>query len=78
MSDKISFEKAMERLEEVVKSLEAGSVPLDKSLELFEEGTALIKKCTTLLDEAEKKVVLLTKDENGEPSESEFVVEESK
>lgn len=72
MSEKMTFEKAIGRLDEVVKLLEAGDAPLDKSLALFEEGTSLIKECSKLLDEAEQKVVLLTMGENGEPEEIEF------
>lgn len=72
MAEKITFEKAIGRLDEVVKLLEAGDAPLDKSLALFEEGTALIKECSKLLDEAEQKVVMLTKDSQGNPQEEEF------
>ena len=58
---KISFETAMGRLEEIVKLLERGEAPLEKSLELFEEGTRLMKICGKILDEAEQKVLALTK-----------------
>ena len=50
-----SFEEAMARLETIVRSLEKGDAPLDQSLTMFEEGTALIRTCTRLLDEAEQK-----------------------
>ena len=63
MSDNInnpSFEDAMARLEEIVKYLEGGNAPLDKSLELFEEGVALVKLCNKKLDSAEQKVRFLT------------------
>lgn len=56
----ISFEDAMLRLEEIVKYLESGSAPLDKSLEVFEEGVALVKLCNQKLDSAEQKVRFLT------------------
>lgn len=72
MAEKITFEKAIGRLDEVVKLLEAGDAPLDQSLALFEEGTGLIKKCSQMLDAAEQKVVLLTQNQNGEPEEAEF------
>lgn len=55
-----SFEEAMTRLEEIVKYLEGGNAPLDKSLELFEEGVALVKLCNGKLDSAEQKVRFLT------------------
>lgn len=67
-----TFEESMARLEEIVKALEKGDCPLDDALGLFTEGTELIKKCGTILDEAEQKVVKLRKGEDGEPIESLF------
>lgn len=61
MAKKFVFEEALTRLEEIVNQLSKGDAPLDKSLELFEEGTALIKKCGQALDKAEQKVELLVK-----------------
>jgi len=71
------FEEAMARLEAIVKSLEKGDAPLDQSLALFEEGTALIRTCGKLLDEAEQKVVRLKKGPDGEPIELPFDEEEA-
>lgn len=68
----ISFEQSMERLDAIVKQLEKGEAPLGESLKLFEEGTALIAACGKMLDEAEQKVVMLKKGENGEPAEMPF------
>lgn len=68
----LSFEQSMERLDAIVKQLEKGEAPLNESLKLFEEGTALIAVCSKMLDEAEQKVVALKKGENGEPAESPF------
>lgn len=56
----ISFEKAMERLEELVAKLEDGKAPLDQSLKLFEEGVKLVEICKKQLDEAEQRVKILT------------------
>lgn len=53
---KVSFEQAMDRLEEIVRQLEQGDAPLEEALSLFEEGSRLIKKCSTQLDKAEQKV----------------------
>lgn len=53
---KVSFEQAMDRLEEIVRQLERGDAPLEEALSLFEEGTRLVKKCSTQLDKAEQKV----------------------
>ena len=73
MSEKsMSFEKSMQRLDEIVKQMEQGNVPLEDALKLFEEGTTLVKTCSKQLDEAELKVVKLMKDSDGEPVEMEF------
>ena len=69
---KMSFEESIKRLDEIVKELEKGDVPLEKSLTLFEEGTQLIKSCGKLLDSAEQKVVKLQKGPDGEPVELPF------
>jgi exodeoxyribonuclease VII small subunit len=60
------FEEAMARLEELVKELESGDLPLDKSLEVFEEGIKLSRWCIKKLEEAERKVEILLKTEAGE------------
>ncbi len=68
----LSFEQSMQRLDEIVRLLEKGEAPLDESLALFEEGTALIAVCGKMLDSAEQKVVMLKKGENGGPIETPF------
>ena len=72
MNKELNYEEAAARLQEIVGSLEKGKLPLADSLTLFEEGTALIKRCTELLDEAEQKVVKLRKGADGEPEELPF------
>ena len=62
----MSFEQAMDRLEEIVKKLESGAAPLDESIALFSEGAELVKTCTAILDEAEQKVKILTESEKSE------------
>ncbi|MCL2223180.1 MAG: exodeoxyribonuclease VII small subunit [Oscillospiraceae bacterium] len=57
-----TFEQAVMRIDEIVKLLESGDAPLDKSLTYFEEGANLIKTCTTMLDEAEQKITKLQKE----------------
>ena len=71
-TEKMSYEEAVGRLQEIVTSLEKGNLPLADSLTLFEEGTALIKRCTELLEEAEQKVVKLRKGADGAPEELPF------
>ena len=65
-----TFEQALARLEEIVRGLENGSLPLDKSIELFEEGNALVKLCTEKLDTAEQKVKILTESATGVTEEN--------
>ena len=60
-----SFEDALKRLEEIVQKMESGDLPLEDSLGLFEEGVRLTRVCSQRLDEAEKKIEVLTKDEQG-------------
>ncbi len=67
-----TFEESMARLDEIVKMLEQGDRSLDEALALFEEGTALVKSCGKLLDEAEQKVIKLQKGSEGEPEEVPF------
>ena len=64
MSD-IKFEDALQRLERIVDQLEAGSLALEESLKVFEEGVGLARRCARYLDEAEKRIELLTRDESG-------------
>jgi exodeoxyribonuclease VII small subunit len=59
------FEDAMKELENIVKRLESGDLSLEESIKLFEEGVALSKYCSGKLEEAEKKVSILVKDEGG-------------
>ena len=70
--DGLSFEDALKRLEETVKALESGTVPLEESLKLFEEGVALVKLCNGKLDEAEQKVKILRKTADGEITEEDM------
>ena len=72
MEESKSFEAAMKRLEEIVRTMERGELPLEESLKLFEEGTALVRSCAKQLDEAEMKIVKLMKGPDGEPVEQEF------
>lgn len=73
---KLSFEQSLTRLEEIVRHLEKGDLPLNESLALFEEGTGLISACSNMLDEAEQKVMKLKKGPDREPIESPFEDEE--
>ena len=58
----VSFEDAFAQLEGIVRQLESGSLPLDASLELFEQGQRMAAFCSAKLDEAELKIQQLTAD----------------
>ena len=61
----ITFEAAMERLEEITRLLESGAEGLDESLKLYEEGISLIRLCTQKLESAEQSVKVLQMGEEG-------------
>ena len=60
-----SFEKALERLEEIASAMESGDLGLEKMVEAFEEGQKLVKLCSSKLNEVEKKIELLVKKADG-------------
>ena len=60
--EKMTYEKALAKLEKIVDQLEQGSIPLEKSLELYEEANELAVYCKNCLDNAEQRIVRLTKD----------------
>ncbi len=60
-----SFETSLHRLEQIVKKLEAGDLPLDDAMKLFEEGIQLSQQCQKQLEEAENKVEILLKKADG-------------
>jgi exodeoxyribonuclease VII small subunit len=59
------FEDALARLEEIVKELESGDLPLEQSLKMFEEGIKLSRICNKRLEDAERRVEILLKDKAG-------------
>ena len=65
MEKNIKFEEALEKLEEKVKLLESGNIPLDASLLAFEEAVRLVRVCNERLTEAERRVRLLTEGKDG-------------
>ena len=69
---KKTFEESMARLEEIVRTLEKGDGTLEESMALFEEGTKLVTAGAKLLDQAEQKVMRLSKGSDGAPVETPF------
>ena len=68
---KLSFERALEELETIVKRLEDGKVPLEESVTIYERGEALKRRCEELLRQAEARVDKITTDANGQPTGTE-------
>lgn len=62
---KLTFEQALEKLEQIVSDIEGGEVPLEKSIERYAEGIKLVKQCRSILDQAERKIQMLTQGEDG-------------
>ena len=75
---KQTFESAVKRLESIVHELESGDLTLDEALKKFQEGVKLSKLCSNKLDETEKKVSILLKDEEGNVRVEPFRDESSK
>ena len=63
---KLSFERAIEELETIVKRLEDGKVPLEESVAIYERGEALKRRCEELLRQAEARVEKITTDSSGQ------------
>ena len=70
-----TFEENMQRLEQIVRTMEKGDVSLDESLKLFQEGTKLVECCGKLLDEAELQVKKIVPNEGDGPVMEDFVDE---
>ncbi len=64
--EEMKFEEALSTLEKIVSSLENQTAPLDESISLYENGIALVKRCSKLLDEAQQKVGILSRNDAGE------------
>ena len=69
--DQLSFERAIEELETIVKRLEDGKVPLEESVAIYERGEALKRRCEELLRQAEARVEKITTDASGQVSGTE-------
>ena len=71
----MSFEDIMKSLESIANELESGKLNLDESVEKFEEGIKLSKKCNEILDKAEKKILMLVSGNENEVKEQDFNIE---
>ena len=70
-----SFEENMQRLEQIVRTMERGDVPLEESLKLFQEGTELVRSCGKLLDDAQLQIQKVMTAADGSPVMEDFIDE---
>lgn len=77
MAKKNNFEQSLEQLEHIVSELESGDLTLEESIKKFEEGMKLSKTCSQMLDETEKKIVMLIKEHDDRIVEKPFTEDES-
>lgn len=68
---RLPFERAMEELESIIKRLEGGQVPLEESVQIYERGEALKRRCEELLRQAEARVEKITLDASGKAAGTE-------
>ena len=66
--DQLSFEAALARLEEIVRALEKGEAPLDKSIELYQEGERLKRHCEARLRDAQARIEQIALGSDGQPT----------
>lgn len=71
----MTFEAAMQRLEEIVRTMEQGDVALEESLKLFQEGTQLVRTCSGLLENARQQIQKVVKGADGTPAMEDFIDE---
>ena len=67
-----TFEASMTRLEQIVRAMERGDVPLEESLKLFQEGTEVVRNCQKLLDDAQLQIKKIMTAPDGSPVEEDF------
>ena len=67
-----TFEASLEALEQIVRQMEDGDLPLEKSLELFEQGIRLSRECQERLSQAERRIEILLRDNQGRPVTTTF------
>ncbi len=72
MTPELTFEQALRALEDVVRKLESGEVPLDDSITLYEEGERLRKLCQARLDAASARIEKIVKGADGQPATAPF------
>jgi exodeoxyribonuclease VII small subunit len=75
IKENMNFEESMLRLEQIIRSMERGEVPLEESLKLFQEGTELVASCEKMLENAQLQVNKVLTAADGSPLLEEFIDE---
>lgn len=73
----MTFEESMQRLEQIVRAMERGEVPLEESLKLFQEGTQLVMTCEKMLEDAQLQVKKVMVAADGSPILEDFSNDEA-
>ncbi len=73
---KLNFEETVKKLEEIAKELEKGELDLEASVSKFEEGVRLSQECNSFLENAEKRITILLKENDNSIKEENFIQEE--
>lgn len=73
----MTFEESMQRLEQIVRAMERGEVPLEESLKLFQEGTQLVMSCEKMLEDAQLQVKKVMVSPEGSPRLEDFFDDET-
>ncbi len=77
MEQKMSYEQALARLEQIIRAMENDKIALKESLELYEEGVAIVRRLSAELDDAERKIKILQQNAQGEIVAVDFVTDEA-
>ena len=76
MEEKMSYEQALARLEQIIRAMENDKIPLAESLALYEEGVVIVRRLSSELDDAERKIKILQQNAQGEIVAVDFVTDE--
>lgn len=68
MSQELKFEQALAQLEEIVAKIEQGKISLEESIDQYAKGTELVEKCRSILDSAERKIQVLSRNSDNQPA----------
>lgn len=76
MEEKMSYEQALARLEQIIRAMENDKIPLEESLTLYEEGVRIVRRLSAELDDAERKIRILQQNAQGEIVAVDFVTDQ--